>query len=292
MTKIIRTMILDGKKIANELLDSVKSEILKADLATKNLTLPCLAVILVGDNPASLQYIKMKRKRAEEVGMNFLLKNFEASISEAELLHEIEKLAENPEINGLIVQMPLPKHINEEKIIEKIPAHKDVDGFTTTQIGNVFLGKKWLPSCTPQGIMTLLDAYNIDIKGTKVAILGRSNIVGKPMALMMINAGATVMSCNSHTKNLSEITKMADVVIAAVGKPKFLTREMVSKNAIIIDVGSNMDENGKFCGDADFDNLENFVQAISPSPGGVGPMTVATLIENTWKAYKNQHHFH
>lgn len=140
--------------------------------------------------------------------------------------------------------------------------------------------------------MTLLDAYNIDIKGKKVAILGRSNIVGKPMALMMINAGATAMSCNSHTKNLSEITKMADIVIAAVGKPKFLTREMVSKNAIIIDVGSNMDENGKFCGDADFDNLENFVRAISPSPGGVGPMTVATLIENTWKAYKNQHNFH
>ena len=142
MAKIIRTMILDGKKIANELLDSVKSEILKEDLATKNLTLPCLAVILVGDNPASLQYIKMKRKRAEEVGMNFLLKNFDADISEAELLQEITALANNPKIAGLIVQMPLPKHIDEEKVIAAIPPHKDVDGFTTTQIGHVFLGKK------------------------------------------------------------------------------------------------------------------------------------------------------
>ena len=142
MTKIIRTMILDGKKVASELLDSVKSEILKADLATKNLTLPCLAVILVGDNPASLQYIKMKRKRAEEVGMNFLLKNFDADISEAELLQEITALANNPNIAGLIVQMPLPKHIDEEKVIAAIPPHKDVDGFTTTQIGNVFLGKQ------------------------------------------------------------------------------------------------------------------------------------------------------
>jgi bifunctional protein folD len=140
--------------------------------------------------------------------------------------------------------------------------------------------------------MTLLSAYDIDVKGKKVAILGRSNIVGKPMALMMINAGATVLSCNSHTPNLAEITRMADIIIVAIGKPKFLTREMVREGAIIVDVGSNMDENGKFCGDADFDNLKNFVQAISPSPGGVGPMTVATLIENTWKAYKNQHNLH
>lgn len=140
--------------------------------------------------------------------------------------------------------------------------------------------------------MTLLDAYNIDIKGKKVAILGRSNIVGKPMALMMINAGATVLSCNSHTPNLAEITQMADIIVVAIGKPKFLTREMVREGAIVVDVGSNMDENGKFCGDADFENLENWVHAISPSPGGVGPMTVATLIENTWKAYKNQHNLH
>ncbi len=175
-----------------------------------------------------------------------------------------------------------------DKVLEFIPENKDIDGFTKMQIGNIFLGRDGLASCTPKGIMTLLDAYNISITGKNVAILGRSNIVGKPMTLMMISADATVTTCNSKTRNLADITRKADIIVVAIGKAKFLTQDMVSPHSVIIDVGSNMDADGKFCGDADFDNLKEYVAAISPSPGGVGPMTVATLIENTWKAYKMQ----
>lgn len=278
-------MILDGKKISKNILTHIQKEFAEFREKNPQNPIPTLVVVQVGNNPASTAYIKMKQKRAEEVGFDFFLKKLDESISQTELENEVTTLANQTNVTGLIVQAPLPKHLDMNKILECIPENKDIDGFTKAQIGNMFLGHDGLASCTPKGIMTLLSAYSIDVRGKNVAILGRSNIVGKPMTLMMINAGATVTTCNSQTKNIEKITKNADIIIVAIGKAKFLTKEMVSEKAIIVDVGSNMLENGKFCGDADFENLENFVTAISPSPGGVGPMTVATLIENTWKAY-------
>lgn len=281
-------MILDGKKISKEILENLECEIAEFFEKNQEKSLPTLAVVLVGDNPASLAYIKMKKRRAEEVGLNFYLKKFDKNISQNELEKEIALLVAQPQITGLIVQAPLPKHLDMQKILALIPENKDIDGFTKSQIGNIFLGKKWLASCTPAGIMTLLDAYNINLEGKNVVILGRSNIVGKPMALLAINAGATVTICNSKTQNLADFTKNADIIIVAIGKPKFLKKEMVSEKAIIIDVGSNLLDDGIFCGDADFENLVDYVAGISPSPGGVGPMTVATLVANTWEAYKLQ----
>lgn len=276
-------MILDWRLVASSILENIKNEITFSPASEK----PMLAVVLVGNNPASLSYIKMKEKRAREVGMRFWLYRFEKTITQTELEEAVTNLSKNEKIHGIIVQSPLPKHINSHDIIDCINPIKDVDGFTKTQIGNMFLGHDGLWSCTPKGIMTMLSYYRIDVKGKNVAVIGRSNIVWKPMALMLINAGATVTSCNSNTVNISEITKKADIVIVAIGSPWFLTKEMVNKNSIIIDVGSTFIENvGR--GDADFENLNDYVQAISPVPGGVWPMTVATLIENTWKAFQSQ----
>lgn len=277
-------MILDWKLVSKKILADITEEI--SHISPDNP--PTLAVILVGDNPASLAYIRMKQKRAEEVGMNFILKKFDTSITEASLKQEISILWADTSVSGIIVQMPLPKHINEVHIIETIPPEKDVDGFSKSQIGNMFLGSPGLYSCTPQGIMKLLEYYNIGLTGKKVTILGRSNIVGKPLSILMINAGATVTICNSKTQDIASHTRNSDIVVVAIGKEKFLTRDMVSENAIIIDVGSNRQENGTFCGDADYENLVSFVQSITPSPGWVGPMTVAMLISNTLTAYKIQ----
>ncbi|MBP9811734.1 bifunctional 5,10-methylenetetrahydrofolate dehydrogenase/5,10-methenyltetrahydrofolate cyclohydrolase [Candidatus Gracilibacteria bacterium] len=250
-----------------------------------------LAVVLVGNNEASLAYIRMKEKRAREVGMGFGLYRFDADISQVELESEVKRLSEDERIHGLIVQAPLPAHIDRYAVIECIDPEKDVDGFTKTQIGNMYLGHDGLWCCTPKGIMTLLKYYKIDIEGKNVVIIGRSNIVGKPMALMLINAGATVISCNSGTKNLTEITKKADIVIMAAGHPGLLTKDMVSEKSVVIDVGSTFID-GVARGDTDFEDLKDTIMAITPTPGGVGPMTVATLIENTWKAYSNQKHSH
>ncbi|NRH20973.1 bifunctional 5,10-methylenetetrahydrofolate dehydrogenase/5,10-methenyltetrahydrofolate cyclohydrolase [Candidatus Gracilibacteria bacterium] len=276
-------MILDGRLVASTILENIKNEITFSPANEK----PMLAVVLVGDNPASLSYIKMKEKRAREVGMGFGLYRFDETISQNELEEAVISLSKNEKIHGIIVQAPLPKYINSHDIIDCIDPIKDVDGFTKTQIGNMFLGHDGLWSCTPKGIMTMLSYYRIDVKGKNITVIGRSNIVGKPMTLMLINAGATVTSCNSSTRDISEITKKADIVVVAIGSPGFLTKEMVTKNTIVIDVGSTFVENiGR--GDADFENLKEYVQAISPVPGGVGPMTVATLIENTWKAFLSQ----
>ncbi|MBC7498365.1 bifunctional 5,10-methylenetetrahydrofolate dehydrogenase/5,10-methenyltetrahydrofolate cyclohydrolase [Candidatus Gracilibacteria bacterium] len=274
------TTILDGRLVASTILEKIKSEITYSGIALR----PMLAVVLIGDNPASLSYIRMKEKRAREVGMGFGLYRFPTTISQSELEREISTLSKNEKIHGLIVQSPLPNHIDRYAVIDCIDPDKDVDGFTKTQIGNMFLGHDGLWSCTPKGIMTMLSYYQIDAKGKNVVVIGRSNIVGKPMALMLTNAGATVTSCNSSTKNIAEITKQADIIIVAIGKSGFLKREMVSPTSIIIDVGSTfVDGIGR--GDADYDDLKDYVQAITPVPGGVGPMTVATLIENTWKAF-------
>lgn len=276
-------MILDWRAIASTILEGIKNEITYSETPEK----PMLAVVLVGNNPSSEAYIRMKEKRAREVGMAFGLYRYPETISQEELEWEIRSLSANEKIHGLIVQAPLPTHIDRYAVTECIDPAKDVDGFTKTQIGNMFLGHDGLWSCTPKWVITMLTHTGIDVMGKKVVVIGRSNIVGKPMALMLINAGATVVSCNSKTPHLSDITKSADIVIIAIGQPGFLTRDMVTEKSIIIDVGSTFVD-GVGRGDADFENLKDYVQTISPVPGGVGPMTVATLIENTWKAYKQQ----
>lgn len=276
-------MILDWRAIASTLLESIRNEITYSEVPEK----PMLAVVLVGNNPSSEAYIRMKEKRAREVGMAFGLYRYPDAISQAELESEIRWLSANEKIHGLIVQAPLPAHIDRYAVTECIDPRKDVDGFTKTQIGNMFLGHDGLWSCTPKGVMTMLAHANIDVAWKKVVVIGRSNIVGKPMALMLINAGATVVSCNSKTPNLIDITKSADIIIIAIGQPGFLKREMVAEKSIIIDVGSTFVD-GVGRGDADYESLKDYVQAISPVPGGVGPMTVATLIENTWRAYQSQ----
>ncbi len=227
-----------------------------------------LAVILVGENPASLAYIRMKEKRAREVGMSFGLYRYAEPITQETLEAEVRNLSQNDRIHGIIVQAPLPVHIDRYAVIECIDPMKDVDGFTKTQIGNMFLGHPGLWSCTPKGIITLLKHYDIEVKGRNITIIGRSNIVGKPMALMLINAGATVTSCNSSTQNLTDITRAADIIIIAVGSPGFLIRNMVTENTIVIDVGSTFVD-GVGQGDTDFENLKDYVRAITPVPGGV-----------------------
>lgn len=276
-------MLLDWRAIASTILEGIKNEITYSDVPEK----PMLAVVLVGNNPSSEAYIRMKERRAREIGMAFGLYRYPVTITQEELELEIRWLSANDKIHGLIVQTPLPAHIDRYAVTECIAPAKDVDGFTKIQIGNMFLGHDGLWSCTPKGIMTMLAHTDIDVAWKVVAVIGRSNIVGKPMSLMLIGAWATVVSCNSKTPNLGEITKSADIIIIAIGQPGFLKKEMVTEKSIIIDVGSTfMDGVGR--GDADFEALKDYVQAISPVPGGVGPMTVATLIENTWKAYKAQ----
>ncbi len=229
-------MILDGYKVASHVLEEIRENITHVD------TPPSLVVVLVGENPASLAYIRMKEKRAKEVGMNFSVHRFPVSVTQTKIEEEIRTLSRDPKIHGIIIQAPLPDHLDRYAITECIDPIKDVDGFTKTQIGNMFLAHDGLWSCTPKGIMTLMHFYDIDVRGKKIAVIGRSNIVGKPMALMLINAGATVIACNSHTKNLKEITRNADIIIIAIGKPKFLTKDMVTEASIVIDVGSTFVE--------------------------------------------------
>ena len=227
-------MILDCRIVASTILEGIKNEITYSETPEK----PMLAVVLVGNNPSSEAYIRMKEKRARDVGMGFGLYRFPTDINQVDLESEIRGLSANEKIHGLIVQAPLPAHIDRYAVTECIAPDKDVDGFTKTQIGNMFLGHDGLWSCTPKGIMTMLRYYDIDVAGKKVAVIGRSNIVGKPMALMLVNRGATVTSCNSKTPNLSEITRTADIIIVAIGQPGFLIKDMVTEKSIIIDVGS------------------------------------------------------
>ncbi|OGN59199.1 MAG: bifunctional 5,10-methylene-tetrahydrofolate dehydrogenase/5,10-methylene-tetrahydrofolate cyclohydrolase [Chlamydiae bacterium RIFCSPHIGHO2_12_FULL_27_8] len=281
-------MIIDGKKIANQIAIDLKEKILNIKGRK-----PTLMVILVGNNPSSLTYIKMKRKACENIGFEFILEHLDETITEEILLKTIEKANLNKNIDALLVQMPLPEHINDKKIFEKISPYKDVDGFNPENIGKVLLGEDdTFFSCTPLGIKVLLEKMNIDIQGKHVVIVGRSNIVGKPLAAMLMQkkkgCDATVTVANSRTQNLKEITKSADIIIAAIGKPKFITKDMVSKKAVIIDVGINhIIENGKktIVGDTDFRNLYNYVKYITPVPKGVGPMTIAMLLNNVYKAY-------
>lgn len=276
---------IDGKAFSQVILEKIREE--HNQLKEKYGKQAGLAVVIVGNNPASQVYVRNKMKACENVGFYSENIELEENISEKELLQEIDKLNKNDRINGILVQLPLPSHINELKIIDSISPEKDVDGFHVANIGKMVIGDETgFISCTPYGIMQLLEEYKIEIAGKDAVIIGRSNIVGKPMALMLIQKGATVQVCNSRTKDLRKKLNDADIIIVAAGVPKLLKKEDVKEGAVVIDVGINRID-GKICGDVDYEEVLEKASYITPVPGGVGPMTIASLIKNTFKSYKN-----
>ncbi len=285
-------ILIDGKEIADKIEESLKKEV--ALFKTK----PGLAFILVGENPASRSYIKMKKKACEKIGITSIDKELPSSIKEIELLEEIERLNKDPSIHGILVQLPLPPHITTAKIVEAINPKKDVDGFHPLNVGKVLLGEKegFFP-CTPLGVVTLLEKCAIITEGKHVVIVGRSNIVGKPLAAMLmqkeVHANATVTVVHSYSEHLKQLSESADILIAAIGKPHFITKDMVKKGAVVIDVGINrvFDKENKphIVGDVDFENVAPLTSYITPVPGGVGPMTIAMLMSNTILSYKRSH---
>lgn len=273
---VISVKLLEGKKVAAALDETMAQRV--SDLKKKGVT-PGLAVILVGDNSASAVYVRNKKRRAEKLGINFQLIHFEDTVSEQELLEKIDELNNDQTVDGFIVQLPVPDHIDEDKVIEAIDPHKDVDGFTPISVGNLWIGTPLTKTATASGILMMLDHYDVDLDGKNVVIVGRSNIVGKPTAALMLDRNATVTITHSHTKNLKEITSKADVLVVAIGKAKFITQDYVKDQAIVIDVGMDRDENGKLCGDVDFEDVKNKAAMMTPVPGGVGPMTITALVD-------------
>lgn len=275
-------VLLDGKLLSNKILETLEISI------KKQVKKPILAVILVGENPASQIYVRNKQKTAQKIGIESLVIELPSDVSEDNLIEHIHILNEDKNINAILVQLPLPKHINANKVIEKIDPMKDVDGFHPINAGKLAIGQTpYSYPCTPKGIMKLLDSYNIKLEGLNAVVVGRSNIVGKPLAQMLLNSNTTVTITHSKTKNLPEITRNADIVFTAIGKSNFLTADMVKENAIIVDVGINR-VNNKLTGDVDFKSIEPKASFITPVPGGVGPMTIAMLMENTFELYKLQ----
>ena len=274
--------LINGKEVAEKIKLQVKEEIKSLG---KDVT---LAVVVVGDNPASKVYVNNKKKACKLVGIQSLEYGLPENTSEDELLSLIDRLNNYNYVDGILVQLPLPRHINTDMVIERINPEKDVDGFTAINTGKLWLGQYDIAPCTAIGVIELLNYYNIDIAGKHCVIVGRSNIVGKPVAALMLERNATVTVCHSKTQNLYDITRTADILITAVGKPKFITRDMVKDGAVVIDVGINRDGNGKLYGDVDFENVKDKTTAITPVPGGCGPMTVAMLMKNTLKAAKSQ----
>ena len=274
------TTILDGKKLRDKIIENLKA---KVDTFEEK---PTLVVILVGENPASKIYVNNKKKMAEKIGIHSEVINYPANITEAELLDKIEELNNNKKVTAILVQLPLPKHISKDNVMNKIIPSKDVDGFTPYNFGKLFSGETpTVYPCTPKGILLLLDEYNIEIEGKHVVIVGRSNIVGKPLSQMMLNKNATVTICHSHTKNLSQITKTADILVSAVGK-NIIEGEMLKTDCVSVDVGIFKDENGETRGDVDFESASKIASFISPVPGGVGPMTIASLMLNTVELFE------
>ncbi len=270
-------LLIDGKKISAEIKDELKSKVIALRQDNKEVT---LAVIQVGQDPASTVYVGNKKKACEYIGIRSLAYELAEDTSQEELLTIIKALNEREDVNGILVQLPLPKHINEDLVIQTIAPQKDVDGFHPQSVGTLSIGQKGFVSCTPAGVIQLLKRSGIEIEGKECVVLGRSNIVGKPMALLLLRENGTVTICHSRTKNLSEITKRADILVVAIGKARFLTKEYVKDGAVVIDVGIHRDENKKLCGDVDFDDVIDHVSAITPVPGGVGPMTIAMLMNN------------
>lgn len=277
--------LIDGKATSQKIKDEIKNEVIK--LKQKGIT-PTLAVILVGDDPASQTYVASKQKACLACQMGSVMHKLSANTTEQELISLIDVLNADDSIDGILVQLPLPKHINTNEILRKIDPKKDVDGFCAQNIGALVSGLDGFVPCTPLGIMELLKQYNINPQGLNALVIGRSNIVGKPMAALLLNAGATVTIAHSKTKNLADLSKNADLIIAAIGKANFIKPEMVKEGAIIIDVGINRLENGKLVGDCDFEILKDKCAFITPVPGGVGPMTIAMLLSNTLKSAKER----
>lgn len=276
--------LIDGKMISTQIKDELKAEVAK--LKEKGIV-PCLAVIQVGNDPASSVYVNNKKKACAYIGIESLSYELEENISQDKLLSIIDELNHNDMVNGILVQLPLPKHINEEAVIKAIVPEKDVDGFHPETVGNMCIGSKGFLPCTPAGVIQLLKRSNIDIEGKECVVIGRSNIVGKPMALLLLRENGTVTITHSRTKDLKEITKRADILVAAIGKPKFVTADYVKEGAVLIDVGIHRGADNKLCGDVDFDDVLSKVSAITPVPGGVGPMTIAMLMNNCVETVRN-----
>lgn len=273
--------IINGKKISKEIKDELK---LKVENLKKQGKECCLAVIQVGNDPASSVYVGNKKKACEYIGIKSLAYELTEDTTEEEILHLIDELNKNPKVHGILCQLPLPKHIDEDKVIKAISPEKDVDGFHPQNVGALTIGQPGFVSCTPAGIIELLKRSNIEISGKNCVIIGRSNIVGKPMALLMLRENATVTICHSKTQNLKEICKQADILIVAIGKTQFVDSEYVKDGAVVIDVGIHRDENNKLCGDVDYDSVEPKASYITPVPGGVGPMTISMLMNNCVEA--------
>lgn len=280
-------IIIDGKEFSKKILEEISNE-QKKIVERKNLRPAGLAVIIVGENPASQVYVRNKTRACEKVGFYSETIKLEENISENDLIKKIEELNENDKIDGILVQLPLPKHIDELKVINSIKPEKDVDGFSNVNVGKMVIGdESGFLSCTPYGIMQLLEGYDIDVDGKDVVVVGRSNIVGKPMAMMLIQKGATVQVCNSRTKDLSKKLKKADIIVVAVGVPRMIKATDVKEGVVVIDVGINRVD-GKLCGDVDYEDVAQKASYITPVPGGVGPMTIASLIKNTFISYQRK----
>ena len=273
--------LLDGKTLAAKMRAEIKEQIASASIV------PGLAVVIVGEDPASKIYVRNKIRACEEVGMRSFVYKLPEEVSQGELEDLLDSLAVSKEVHGILLQLPLPKPLNAQSAMARIPAEKDVDGFDPENLGLLVLNKQRYAACTPSGVMELLQDAGIDCAGKSAVVLGRSATVGKPMSLLLLNANATVTICHSQTKNTAEICRNADILISAIGSPKSVTKEMVKEGAVVVDVGINRDENGKLCGDVDFDEVSKIASYITPVPGGVGPMTITMLLKNTciaaWK---------
>ena len=277
--------IIDGKLVSAAVRDEIRAEV--SELTEKYGVKPGLAVILVGENPASCVYVRNKHKACLDVGMNSYVINMPETTTEKELLDKIEELNSDGSVHGILVQLPLPKQINEDVVINAISKDKDVDGFHPYNVGRMMCGDPTFLPCTPYGIMKLLEFYKVDVSGKECVVIGRSNIVGKPISSLLLSASGTVTTCHSRTKDLKEVTRRADILVVAIGKSNFVTADMVKEGAVVIDVGINRAEDGKLYGDVDFNAVEPIASKITPVPGGVGPMTITMLLKNTVKAAKN-----
>ena len=277
-------ILIDGKELAKKVRGELKKKIEKENITPK------LAVVFCGNNEASKVYVRIKSKACDEIGIKFEEFHLNEDVSESKLLGLIEKLNNDKSVNGILVQYPIPKQINLQNVAEAIDKNKDVDGFNPYNIGLLDSNNPVFVPCTPLGIMKMFEEYNIDLNGKKVVIIGRSNVVGKPMAECVLNSNATVTICHSKTKDLKNELLQADVIISAAGRRNIVTADMVKEGTVVIDVGTNRDENGKLCGDVDFENVKEKASYITPNPGGVGPMTVAMLMNNVIKAYELQTH--
>lgn len=277
--------IIDGKALAQDTRQEIKQRVSQI---SKNQRVPCLAVVLVGENPASAVYVRNKIKACEEVGIKSLFEKLPAETSEKDLLSCIDRLNKDDTVDGILVQLPLPKQISEQKVIEAIRVDKDVDGFHLINVGALASGLDGFRPCTPSGVMRMLESINYPLSGKHALVIGRSNIVGKPMALMLLEKNATVTVAHSKTVNLKELAKASDIIVVATGRQKTLTADMVKPDAVVIDVGINRDAQGKLCGDVDTEAVMQIAGHITPVPGGVGPMTIAMLLVNTLQAYERK----